>query len=143
SLGAGSSELDENGRESLYAKLRVASPERIFLLADAFRSGIELDKVHELTSVDKWFLHNIREIVEMEEFLKARKDRLDRETPHEAKKMGFSDRQIALLIGKKEEEISSLRISLGIIPDFKLVDTCAAEFQAFTPYYYSTYDTQL
>lgn len=143
SLGAGSPELDENGRESLYAKLRAASPERIFLLADAFRSGIELDKVHELTSVDKWFLHNIREIVEMEEFLKARKDRLDKETIHEAKKMGFSDRQIALLIGKKEEEISSLRISLGIIPDFKLVDTCAAEFQAFTPYYYSTYDTQL
>ena len=143
SLGGGSPELDENGRESLYAKLRVASPERIFLLADAFRSGIELDKVHELTSVDKWFLHNIREIVEMEEFLKARKDRLDKETLHEAKKMGFSDRQIALLIGKKEEEISSLRISLGIIPDFKLVDTCAAEFQAFTPYYYSTYDTQL
>jgi len=128
--------------ESLYAGLRTASPERIFLLADAFRSGVELETIHELTRIDNWFLHNIREIVEMETRLRTRENGLDKDTLLEAKKMGFSDKQIASLTGKKEEEISSLRISLGIFPDFKLVDTCAAEFQAFTPYYYSTYDKQ-
>lgn len=128
--------------ESLYAGLRTASPERIFLLADAFRSGMELETIHELTRIDSWFLHNIREIVEMETRLRTRESGLDKDTLLEAKKMGFSDKQIASLTGKKEEEISSLRISLGIFPDFKLVDTCAAEFQAFTPYYYSTYDKQ-
>jgi len=128
--------------ESLYSGLRTASPERIFLLADAFRSGMELETIHELTRIDNWFLHNIREIVEMETRLRTRESVLDKDTLLEAKKMGFSDKQIASLTGKKEEEISSLRISLGIFPDFKLVDTCAAEFQAFTPYYYSTYDKQ-
>jgi len=132
----------EGELESLYARLRTASPERIFLLADAFRSGVELETIHELTRIDSWFLHNIREIVEMETSLRTREGGLDKDTLLEAKKMGFSDRQIASLTGKKEEEISSLRISLGILPDFKLVDTCAAEFQAFTPYYYSTYDKQ-
>jgi hypothetical protein len=82
------------------------------------------------------------EIVEMETRLRTRESGLDKDTLLEAKKMGFSDKQIASLTGKKEEEISSLRISLGILPDFTLVDTCAAEFQAFTPYYYSTYDKQ-
>ncbi len=133
----------EGEQESLCARLRTASPERIFLLADAFRSGVELETIHELTRIDSWFLHNIREIVEMETRLRTREGDLDKDTLLEVKKMGFSDRQIALLTGKKEEEISSLRISLGILPDFKLVDTCAAEFQAFTPYYYSTYDKQL
>ncbi len=132
----------EEEMEPLYSRLRTASPERIFLLADAFRSGVGLEKIHELTSIDRWFLHNIREIVDMENYLGTRAGALDKETLLEAKKMGFSDRQIASLTGKKEEEVSSLRISLGILPDFKLVDTCAAEFQAFTPYYYSTYDKQ-
>jgi carbamoyl-phosphate synthase large subunit len=132
----------EGELESLYVRLRTASPERIFLLADAFRSGVELETIHELTRIDNWFLYNIREIVEMETSLRTREGGLDKDTLLEAKKMGFSDRQIASLTGKKEEEISSLRISLGILPDFKLVDTCAAEFQAFTPYYYSTYDKQ-
>lgn len=132
--------LDNGAQDKLYEKLRFPNAERIFYIGDAFRAGIDIEKIHELTKIDRWFLHNIKEIIELEKQIAQNKANLSRELLLAAKKYGFSDIQIAGLLGKKEEEVYVLRKSLDIKPAFKLVDTCAAEFKAFTPYYYSTYD---
>jgi carbamoyl-phosphate synthase large subunit len=121
-------------------QLRTPTAERIFYIADAFRAGLALEKIHELTSIDCWFLHNIKEIVDLEREIAAHSPQISQELLATAKEYGFSDIQLARLLGKTEEEVSSLRKSLGLSPAFKLVDTCAAEFKAFTPYFYSTYD---
>ncbi|MDD4953886.1 MAG: carbamoyl-phosphate synthase large subunit [Candidatus Omnitrophica bacterium] len=126
--------------EEIRGKLRVPNAERIFYLGDAFRAGMDIDEIFELAKIDRWFLHNIKEIIELESRIVANKHSLEKELLLEAKEFGFSDRQLAKLLGKDEEEILSLRQSFGIKPDFKLVDTCAAEFKAYTPYYYSTYE---
>jgi len=125
--------------ELIYENLRNANSERIFYLADALRAGISPQEIFELTKIDRWFIHNIKEIVDLESRI-VKKGDLDKELLKEAKDFGFSDRQLAKLLGRKEEDIYALRKSLNIMPDFKLVDTCAAEFQAHTPYFYSTYD---
>jgi len=135
-----SPELDDNVLEKIHQKLRFPNAERIFFIGDAFRAGMDIEKIHEITKIDRWFLHNIKEIVDLERIIVTKRDNLTRDDLLEAKKFGFSDRQLAGLLGKKEEEIYLLRKSHDIAPAFKLVDTCAAEFQAFTPYYYSTYD---
>lgn len=126
--------------ELIYQKLIIPNADRIFYIGDAFRANISLEKVCELTKIDRWFLHNIKEIIELESEIIRKKDSLSRELLLMAKEYGFSDRQLAGLLGKKEEEVWSLRKSLHVEPAFKLVDTCAAEFQALTPYFYSTYD---
>ncbi len=128
-------------KQQLSQKLRFPNAERIFYLGDAFRAGMTGEQVHEMTGIDPWFLHNIREIVELERALKEAGPSLDRGLMRTAKEYGFSDRQLAALWGRSEEEVAGLRATLGVRPDFKLVDTCAAEFRAFTPYYYSSYDT--
>jgi carbamoyl-phosphate synthase large subunit len=133
-------EADNAVMDEIRLKLRVPNAERIFYIGDAFRAGMGMDEIHELTKIDQWFLYNIKEIINMEGKILAEKGGLTKETMLDAKEFGFSDRQIALLLNKKEEEIYQLRSSFGIKPDFKLVDTCAAEFRAFTPYFYSTYD---
>lgn len=125
--------------EKIFQKLSVPNAERIFYIGDAFRAGMELEKVYELTKIDRWFLHQIKEIVDLEAKIVENKDNMDRRLLLEAKQLGFSDRQLANLFNKTEKEIYELRKSLQIISDFKMVDTCAAEFKAFTPYYYSTY----
>jgi len=130
---------DDATLEKIYAKLKIPNAERIFYIADALRAGVAIDKIYEMTKIDRWFLHNIKEIVAMEKDIALKID-LDRDSLKMAKEYGFSDRQLAKLVGKTEEDIMLLRKSWGLKPDFKLVDTCAAEFQAFTPYYYSTYD---
>lgn len=131
---------DNNALETIYRKLRQANAERIFYIGDAFRANIDIEKIYELTKVDRWFLHNIKEIIDLEKSVIKNKDNPTKEILSAAKEYGFSDQQLAGLLGKKEEEIYKLRKSLNIEPAFKLVDTCAAEFKAFTPYYYSTYD---
>jgi len=130
----------ENGTlDKIYQKLRIPNAERIFYLGDAFRAGLDMEKIFELTGIDRWFLHNIKEIIDLErEIVKAAG--LEKQLLKQAKDYGFSDRQLAKLLGKKEEDIYNLRRSFNIEPAFKLVDTCAAEFQAYTPYFYSTYD---
>jgi len=131
----------ENGTmEIILQKLRVPNAERIFYVGDAFRAGIDIEKIHELTKIDRWFLYNIQEIIECEKEICRSKENFNTETLKKAKEFGFSDRQLAKILGKKEDEIYSLRKKYNIDPAFKLVDTCAAEFQAFTPYYYSSYD---
>jgi carbamoyl-phosphate synthase large subunit len=126
--------------DRILAKLRVPNADRVFYIADAFRAGLDTDKIYALTKIDRWFLHNIREIVELEKKILRDKDKLGIELLRTAKEYGFSDRQLGKLLDKKEEEVYQLRKSFNINPAFKLVDTCAAEFKAFTPYYYSTYD---
>lgn len=135
-------EPGEAAPEKILPCLRNPGPLRVFHIADAFRAGMTVNSLYELTSIDRWFLHNIKEIVEMEARLlrEAKGGVLSAETLREAKEFGFSDRQLARLAGKKEEEMWDLRKSLKVEPSFKLVDTCAAEFRAFTPYYYSTYE---
>ncbi len=131
---------DADAINLIHDKLRVPSADRIFYIADAFRAGIGIEKVFELTNIDRWFLHNIIEIIDMEKEILREGDDMNQETLLRAKQYGFSDKQISTLIGTSEEKIAHLRKTYGIKPDYKLVDTCAAEFQAFTPYYYSTYD---
>ena len=128
--------------EVIYQRLRIPNAERIFYLGDAFRIGMDMEKIYALTKIDRWFLQNIKEIIELEIQILQKKDNLTKEMLSTAKQFGFSDRQLAGLLQKKEEEISSWRKSLGIEPSFKLVDTCAAEFKAYTPYYYSTYERE-
>lgn len=128
--------------DKIYQMLKIPNAFRLFYIADALRANIDIDKIYELTKVDRWFLNNIKEIVDLEREIIKKKNSLTIELLSTAKQFGFSDKQIATLVGKDEVEIYQLRKSHKIIPDFKLVDTCAAEFQAFTPYYYSTYDNQ-
>ena len=118
--------------EEIAAKLAVPHAERIFWLQTAFTHGFTTDEVHDLTQIDPWFLDQLQQLAEAGMQL----DRLDL---REAKKLGFSDRQIALARGTTEDAVRAERKAAGIIPTYRLVDTCAAEFEAYTPYYYSTY----
>jgi carbamoyl-phosphate synthase large subunit len=130
----------EDAVSEIREKLRMPNAERIFYIGDALRAGMEIDALYELTKIDRWFLHNIKEIIELERQILSNKDSLGADLLAKAKRFGFSDTQIAYLADKKESDIYNLRKSLKITPDFKLVDTCAAEFRAHTPYYYSTYN---
>ena len=118
--------------EEITRKLAVPTAERIFWIQTAFSSGFSLDEVHQLTQIDPWFLAQMRDLAKAG-------DRLDALDLREAKKLGFSDRQIALARGTTEESIRKERREQGIVPGYRLVDTCAAEFEAYTPYFYSTY----
>ncbi len=121
--------------ETLETKLSVPNAERIFHLGQAFVKGWSVEKVFELTKIDPWFLRQLEEIVKEQQQLASTDLR-------KAKRMGFSDRQLALAKGVSESEARAERKAAGIIPTYRLVDTCAAEFEAFTPYYYSTYGTE-
>ncbi len=118
--------------EEITRKLAVPTAERIFWIQTAFSNGFSLDEVQQLTQIDPWFL------AQMHDLAKAG-DSLDKLDLREAKKLGFSDRQIALARRTTEENIRKERQEQGIVPGYRLVDTCAAEFEAYTPYFYSTY----
>jgi carbamoyl-phosphate synthase large subunit len=121
--------------ETLRLKLAIPNAERVFHLAQAFQDGVSIDEVFELTKIDRWFLHNVKQIVEEQ-------GKLAHADLRRAKKLGFSDRQLAVTHGISETEIRETRKAAGVVPTYRLVDTCAAEFEAFTPYYYSTYGTE-
>ena len=123
--------------------LRVPNPDRIFSIRDGFLSGLSVQAIFELTNIDPWFLQKMREITDVELSIKGRKlDSILKEEMLETKRMGFSDRQIAYLTGTNEDAVRTYRKSLGVIPSYKTVDTCAAEFEALTPYHYSTYEEE-
>ncbi|NCO75659.1 MAG: carbamoyl-phosphate synthase large subunit [Cyanobacteria bacterium] len=123
------------------SQLRTPTPERIFSVYHGFRLGMSVEQIYELTAIDPWFLDKMQEIVQIEKYI--RRKPLKQLTSIEMrfiKQHGFSDRQIAFATKTTEDEVRDFRKSLGILPIYKLVDTCAAEFEAFTPYYYSTYE---
>ena len=114
--------------------------ERLFVVAEALRRGFSPQKIYSITKMDIWFLDGFKRIIDMEEELKRCKGEPDVDTLKRAKEMCFADSYIGALCGMAQAEVKALRERYGIIPAFKMVDTCAAEFDAETPYYYSTYD---
>ena len=120
--------------------LRTPNAERIFTVRHAFLAGFSAGRIHEISAIDPWFLDNIQEIVEAELSYRKNPSALSlSSTLRSAKKLGFSDRQLALISGTTEDEIRARRKAGGVEPTYRLVDTCAAEFEAATPYFYSTY----
>ena len=119
-------------------RLKQTDDERFFVIAEALRRGISLEKIHDITTIDVFFLNKVLNIIKMEE--KIKKEELTPELLKRAKQMGFVDKEIAYLKDIKENEVKDMRIKNGIVPTYKMVDTCAAEFDAVTPYYYSTYN---
>ncbi len=128
-------------RSEIEQKLAVPNSQRIFYLRYALVAGMSIEAIHELTRIDPWFLHQLQDIVLMENRLREAGN-LSAELLADAKACGFSDMQLAHLTGTDDEHIRRLRGELGVQPVYKLVDTCAAEFKAATPYYYSTYETE-
>ena len=126
--------------EELTEALNRVDDRRIFVIAEALRRGISYDEINKITQIDKWFIDKLAILVEMEEALKSQP--LTKELLAEAKRIEFPDTVIAKLTGKTEEEIHDLRHEYGIIGAFKMVDTCAAEFAASTPYYYSVFGSE-
>ena len=119
--------------------LRHPTHERLFVIYQALRNGMTIDEISRHTSIDPFFIRKIRNIIEMEDTIK---NELSTDNLRKAKRMGLSDERIAFLCGRTREEINDMRRENGIIPTYKMVDTCAAEFAAATPYYYSTYEDQ-
>jgi len=130
------------GLEEVLAKLALPNAERIWYIRQALKAGVSIEDIYQRTKIDRWFLHNIRELVEMETRLRAcaRLEAADYDLLLKAKQYGFADRQLAHLWQTSESEVRRVRKEKGIVAVYKLVDTCAAEFEAFTPYYYSTYE---
>jgi len=140
-------EIDSSGfepqttdTEIIKEKLMTPNSERLWYLADAFRCGMDIEEIFDLTYIDRWFLRNIAQIVETEDMLKASDDGFDTDLLKRAKEYGFSDIRIAEVSEKSEDEIRRLRRESGIDSVYKMVDTCAAEFEAYTPYLYSAYE---
>jgi len=131
-------------RREVTSKLVNPGAERIFYIRYAFKLGMTLDEVYKHTGIDRWFLHNILEIVRFEDVLAGYSslEDLPAEILKKAKAMGFSDLQLANIFQTTDDAVRERRKALGIVPTYKLVDTCAAEFEAFTPYYYSTYEEE-
>ncbi len=127
-------------REDIERKLHVPNAERIFWLKTAFENGWSVEEIFEATAIDRWFLENLYQIVEEGNGLAATENLLENKSAlRKAKKYGFSDVQIAHLQNTDQDTVRAARKKLGIIPTYRLVDTCAAEFEAYTPYFYSTY----
>jgi len=135
---------DQPGDDVIRARLATPGAERVWHLRYAIKSGMSIEEIFDLTGIDPWFLDHLSQIVEMEEHLRTYDDveQLDDATLRQAKQYGFSDRQLATILNAGEMEIRQHRKSRGISAVFKAVDTCAAEFEAYTPYYYSTYEDE-
>ena len=124
--------------DKLIERLKVVDDRRIWVIAEACRRGVSYDTIHEITKIDKWFIDKIAILVEMEGRLRS--EALTVDLLREAKRIEFPDKVIAQLTGKNEDYIKNMRYENGITASFKMVDTCAAEFAASTPYYYSCFD---
>jgi carbamoyl-phosphate synthase large subunit len=129
--------------EQVRSQLRTPTPDRIFSIRHAMQLKVSLEDIYDLTGVDPWFLDKMQGILTTESFIKTQQlTDLTKTQLWDIKRQGFSDRQIAYATKTTEDEVRTYRKSLGVIPAYKLVDTCAAEFEAETPYYYSTYETE-
>ncbi|MDH3868583.1 MAG: carbamoyl-phosphate synthase large subunit [Desulfuromonadales bacterium] len=141
--------LDDSEIHALEEKLRVPNWERLWYVADAMRAGLTINEIFALTYIDRWFLHKIEQLVAMEQRLLRAKELLEQPEGEvfqtllrEAKQMGFSDMRLAKLWKSHEDKVRTLRHKLNITPVYKRVDTCGAEFEAFTPYLYSSYEEE-
>ncbi|XP_002526339.2 carbamoyl-phosphate synthase large chain, chloroplastic [Ricinus communis] len=135
-------ELDWDWDQLKY-NLRVPNPDRIYAVYAAMKKGMKVDEIHELSLIDKWFLNQLKELVDVEQYLMTRSlADMIKDDFYEIKKRGFSDKQIAFATKSTEKEVRSKRLSFGVTPAYKRVDTCAAEFEANTPYMYSSYDAE-
>jgi len=135
---------DQPDRDEIRAKLSIPGSERVFYIRYAMKSGMSVADIHALTHIDEWFLEHLMHLIEIENEITALNslDQLDNETLIDIKRRGFSDRHIAKMLGTTESKVRAHRIAQNIRPVFKSVDTCAAEFEAFTPYFYSTYESE-
>ncbi len=129
------------GNELEY-KLSTPNSQRLFYLKYAIEHGMPITMIYEMTGIDPWFLNQMKQIVDLEKQLTLAGKDIPRDLFEKAKKYGFSDKQLAYLAGLTDKQVEKNRKDLGIVPVYKLVDTCAAEFQAKTPYYYSTYESE-
>ncbi|GBG57223.1 carbamoyl-phosphate synthase [Sporomusaceae bacterium FL31] len=130
-------EIAQLSTEAVRANLKLANDERLFVVAEALRRKIDVKDIHDVTGIDYWFLDKIQNVVNMEDRVTV--EELSPALMAAAKKIGFADKTIAEITGKTTDEIRTLRKAQQVIPCYKMVDTCAAEFEAATPYYYSTY----
>ena len=133
---------DRIADKELQERLSVPNSKRLFFLKVAMDKGYSLERLHKLTRIDPWFLDNLFQIVEVERRLRAEDAFADSGLLRRAKEFGFSDRQLGFLLGCNEQTVRTRRIEAGVNPVFKTVDTCAAEFEAYTPYHYSTYESE-
>ncbi len=141
--GDGKDVLTHLEDEDLEMGLRIPNSKRIAHIYEAMKRGISVEKLFELTAIDPWFLHNLQQIVECESQIKeAGFQGLTPEFLRKCKEFGFSDFQLAHLTGTSRDDIRNLRKKSAVLPVYKLVDTCAAEFESYTPYYYSTYEQE-
>ncbi|MBI1346542.1 carbamoyl-phosphate synthase large subunit [bacterium] len=147
-LGGGKKDLwgtaKQPTRDDIDAKLATPNEDRVFYIRYGFKAGMTLDEIYDLTRIDPWFLENIRQIVALEDAIRqvTRLEDVTVELLRKAKRAGFSDRQLAGWWDSAEMDVRKYRKDLGVIATFKQVDTCAAEFEAYTPYYYSTYEME-
>ncbi|WP_414543075.1 carbamoyl-phosphate synthase large subunit [Nostoc sp. CCY0012] len=129
--------------EQIRAQLRTPNPDRIFSVRHALQLGMSTEEIYELTGIDPWFLDKMQQLLDVEKFLKRTPlQQLTKAQLYDVKRDGFSDRQIAFATKTTEDQVRAYRQKLGVTPVYKTVDTCAAEFEAFTPYYYSTYEEE-
>ncbi|MCH7603924.1 MAG: carbamoyl-phosphate synthase large subunit [Planctomycetes bacterium] len=135
---------DEPARDEIRAKLSTPCEDRVWFVRYALKSGMTVDEIHGLTHIDPWFLEHLREIVGLEEILRGHETiaTVSDELLRQAKQYGFADRQLATLWSTNEIAVRTERKQRGIVATFKSVDTCAAEFEAYTPYFYSTYEDE-
>ncbi len=142
-IGLKSKGMSELSEMDIEGKLRVPTDERVFVLFEAFRRGLMVEEIFEITRIDRWFLRRIAAIVEMEGRLKGQTmDALTPELMAQARRFGFHDGHLAELTGLDELEIRARRKGFGLVPAYKMVDTCAGEFEAATPYYYSCFERE-
>src|SRR6202022_4933397 len=133
--------LQNDTIEALRGALRQPTPERIFQIKRALEAGLDVNEIKELTGIDCWFLSQLSQMLDAEHaYAKLRS--IDKDVLRQMKRMGFSDRQLGGLRREAEQAVRARRIELGIIPAYKMVDTCAGEFPSATPYLYSSYDEE-
>ena len=133
----------EEAREILQRELAIPGAERIWYVGDAFRFGMSIDEIHELSNIDPWFLAEIEDLIAAERSLQGRRlEALDRDAMYGLKRQGFSDARLAVLLGSEEDAVRAHRLALDVRPVYRRVDTCAAEFPAATAYMYSTYEEE-
>ena len=132
--------FDGTPTEELFGYIKTGTDDRIFAVGELLRRGEGIDPIADKTGIDRFFLRKLKKIVETESMLRENKG--DADALYCAKRMGFSDREIAVLWGKTEREVFDFRTAKGIVPVYKMIDTCASEFASYVPYFYSTYETE-